>query len=298
MSIQENIGPNGRRATVFCDTDCELWYERANEFDIKVIRMPYSIDGEERLADLGETFDPDEFYTRMRSGASVSTAGLNDATYYEIFQPYFERGDDILYIAFSSKMSATFTYLDVAINRLRTEYPGVKFLKFDTLSICQGSGILVYLGAKYLREHGNDIEATYNYLETIVNKSRIYFVVEDMQYLARGGRITAAKAKIGTIMNIKPVLTVIDGKLDVIKKAQGIKNAYKFMLEEFDAQYDSGDSPVIILDAQNKQVGDELLQKALELHPEAKPYIWRHSIGPVVGVHAGPGTIGIIYMGK
>ena len=89
-------------AVIFCDTDCELWYTRAEELDLKVIRMPYIIDGEEKLADLGESGDTAEFFAKMKSGASASTAGLNQQIYYDIFEPYFKAGEDILYIAFSS----------------------------------------------------------------------------------------------------------------------------------------------------------------------------------------------------
>ena len=250
-------------AVLFCDTDCELWYTHANEFDIKVIRMPYFIDGEEKLADLGEETDTDEFFTRMRNGASASTAGLNEANYYEIFKPYFEKGEDILYMAFSSAMSGTFQYLDLAINELKAEYPNVKYRRFDTKNICMGAGLAVYMGAKYCREHGDDIDATYEYLESIVDHIGIYFVVEDMKYLARGGRISPAKAKIGNLMQIKPVLSVdTEGKLDLCSKQNGINKAIKYMLEQFDEKYKNiDDAPVSILDAQNPEAAAEMLAK-------------------------------------
>ncbi len=284
-------------ATIFCDTDSELYYTHANKYGLEVIRMPYNLDGEEKLADLGETFDPKQFFDSMRAGAKASTAGLNEEVYYDIFKPFFEKGEDILYIAFSSKMSKTFDYLDIAINRLTTEYPNVKYRRFDTLNICLGTGILVYLGAKYCREHGDDIDATYDYLESIRDRAGIYFSVEDMKYLARGGRIAPAKAKIGNLMNIKPVLTVIDGKLDVCKKCNGISKAVDYMLDTFEQLYDpSIDAPVIILDADNPARADEMERRVRANHPDAE--IWRNAIGPVVGAHAGPGTLGIIYMTK
>ncbi|MDE6302396.1 MAG: DegV family EDD domain-containing protein, partial [Clostridia bacterium] len=211
-------------AKLFCDTDCELWYTHAEECGIEVIRMPYAIDGEETFADLGETFNAKEFFDRMRAGSRAITSALNEEIYYDTFKPYFEKGEDILYIAFSSKLSGTFASLDLAIARLHEEYPTVKFRRFDTLNICMGAGILVYLGAKYFNAHGGDIDATYAYLESIVNKVAVYFVVEDMKYLARGGRISPAKAKIANLMNIKPVLTVKeDGTLAVGSKQNGLK---------------------------------------------------------------------------
>lgn len=284
-------------AVIFCDTDCELWYTRANELNLQVIRMPYVIDGEEKLADLGESEDAAEFYAKMRAGASASTAGLNQQIYYDIFEPYFKAGEDILYIAFSSQLSGTFAYLDLAIKELNDKYPGVKFRKFDTLNICVGAGILVYLGAKYCREHGDDIDAAYDYLQSIVGKVGIYFVVDDMKYLARGGRISPAKAKIGNLLNIKPVLTVIDGKLDVCNKANGTKKAYKYMLEMFTEKHNAEmDAPVIVVDADNRVVSDEFVEKLKEIEPSID--VWQQPVGPVIGAHAGPGTLGVIFMAK
>ena len=132
-------------AAIFCDTDCELWYTHARELNLEVIRMPYIIDGEEKLCDLGEETDSHEFYEKMRNGASASTAGLNQQIYYDTFEPFFKKGEDILYIAFSSKLSGTFEYLELALADLRKQYPSVKFRRFDTLNICMGAGLLVYM---------------------------------------------------------------------------------------------------------------------------------------------------------
>lgn len=284
-------------AAIFCDTDCELWYTHARELNLEVIRMPYIIDGEEKLCDLGEEIDSHDFYTKMRNGASASTAGLNQQIYYDTFEPFFKRGEDILYIAFSSKLSGTFEYLDLAIAELKKQYPNVKFRKFDTLNICMGAGLLVYMAGKYCREHGDDIDATYAYLEKNVNKIGIYFVVDDMKYLARGGRISPAKAKIGNLMNIKPVLTVEDGKLDVCSKQNGTKKAYKYMLDTFASTYENIDNaPVVIVDADCGDVADAFEEKVREINPSVT--IWRQPIGPVIGAHAGPGALGFIFTRK
>lgn len=284
-------------AVLFCDTDCELWYTHANKYDLKVIRMPYVIDGEERYADLGEETDTDEFFTKMKNGASASTAGLNQTNYYEIFQPYFEKGEDILYMTFSTAMSGTFNYLRLAIEQLQAEYPNVKYRQFDTKNICMGAGLVVYMGAKYCREHGDDIDATYKYLESIVDHIGIYFVVEDMKYLARGGRISPAKAAIGNFMQIKPVLSVDDsGKLDLCSKQNGMKKAVRFMLDKFEEEYKNiDDAPICILDGLNKDVADDMLARVKENHPEIKVEFWRQPVGPVIGAHAGPGVVGIIF---
>ena len=213
-------------SVLFCDTDCELWYTTARELGVKVIPMPYTIDGEERLYDLGENTDLNAFFKRMREGATVSTAGLNPETYIEIFKPYFEAGEDILYVAFSSKMSNTFSYLQIAIDELSAQYPGVKYRRFDTLSICMGAGLMVYMAAKFFNANGGDIDATYDYLETLVQNVAVLFAVDDLKYLARGGRLSPAKAAIGNVLQLKPVLYVNkEGEIDVLTKQKGFKKA-------------------------------------------------------------------------
>ncbi len=285
-------------ATIFCDTDCELWYTTAKELDLQVIEMPYIVNGEEIMYDLGENTDIIAFYKQMRDGAKVATAGLNQQVYTEIFEPFFEKGEDILYIAFSEKMSGTFKYLELAINELKQKYPKVKYRQFDTKNICMGAGILVYLAAKYFNENGKDVDKTYDYLESIVDKVGIYFVVDDMKYLARGGRISESKARIGNLMQIKPVLTVNkEGEIDVCSKQNGIKKAHNFIIDTFKNNYkEIDDSPVVIVDADCKEVADSFELRIKEAFPQAK--IWRQPIGPVIGAHAGPGTIGLIYTTK
>ena len=118
-----------------------------------------------------------------------------------------------------------------------------------------------------------------------------------MKYLARGGRISPAKAKIGNLMNIKPVLTVVDGKLDVCSKQNGTKKAYKYMLDAFKENYDEqDDAPVTVVDADNGEVSDEFVAKIKEIAPKAT--VWQQPVGPVIGAHAGPGTIGLIFKRK
>ena len=169
-------------SVLFCDTDCELWYTTAKELGVKVIGMPYTVDGEEKMYDLGENTDFKDFYARMRAGSSVSTAGLNKEIYLDIFRPYFEAGEDILYVAFSSKMSGTFEPLAAAIEELSKQFPDARYRKFDTLNICLGAGILVYLAAKFFNAHGGDIDATYDYLAKIVHRVKVHFVVGDLRY--------------------------------------------------------------------------------------------------------------------
>lgn len=282
-------------AVFFCDTDCELWYTTAKELGVKVIPMPYTVDGEERLYDLGENTDLKAFFDRMRAGAAVSTAGLNPQTYIDIFEPYFKAGEEVLYVAFSSRMSNTFSYLDTAIAELKAKYPDAKYRRYDTLNISMGAGIMVYLAAKFFNAHGGDVDATCAYLDTLVQNVAVLFVVDDLKFLARGGRLSPAKAKIGNVLQLKPVLYVNkEGEIDVLTKQSGFKKAMSFIVSEFARKYRPVEgAPVVIVGADCDGYVAELRSR---IEPEAKgAEIIVQPVGPVIGAHCGPGTYGIIF---
>ena len=282
-------------AVFFCDTDCELWYTTAKELGVKVIPMPYTVDGEERLYDLGENTDIKAFFDRMRAGAAVSTAGLNPQTYIDIFEPYFKAGEELLYVAFSSRMSNTFSYLDTAIAELKAKYPDAKYRRYDTLNISMGAGIMVYLAAKFFNAHGGDVDATCAYLDTLVQNVAVLFVVDDLKYLARGGRLSPAKAKIGNVLQLKPVLYVNkEGEIDVLTKQSGFKKAMSFIVSEFARKYRPVEgAPVVIVGADCDGYVAELRSR---IEPEAGgAEIIVQPVGPVIGAHCGPGTYGIIF---
>ncbi len=283
-------------SVLFCDTDCELWYTTAKELGVKVIGMPYTVDGEEKMYDLGENTDFKDFYSKMRAGSSVSTAGLNKEIYLDIFRPYFEAGEDILYVAFSSKMSNTFEPLAAAIAELESQFPKARYRKFDTLNICLGAGILVYLAAKFFAAHDGDIDATYDYLSDIVGKVRVNFVVGDLRYLARGGRLSPAKARMGNVLQAKPVLHVDkEGEISVLTKVIGAKKAMSYVVDEFAAHYRNvDDAPVFIVGADCDDLVAELKDRVAAIAPDADLRV--QPVGPVIGAHCGPGTYGIIYM--
>ncbi len=282
-------------AVFFCDTDCELWYTTAKELGVKVIPMPCTVDGEERLYDLGENTDLKAFFDRMRAGAAVSTAGLNPQTYIDIFEPYFKAGEEVLYVAFSSRMSNTFSYLKIAIDELSAKYPGVRYRRFDTLNISMGAGLMVYMAAKFFNANGGDVDATCAYLDTLVQNVAVLFVVDDLKFLARGGRLSPAKAKIGNVLQLKPVLYVNkEGEIDVLTKQNGFKKAMSFIVSEFARKYRPVEgAPVVIVGADCDGYVAELRSR---IEPEAGgAEIIVQPVGPVIGAHCGPGTYGIIF---
>ena len=279
----------------FTDTDCEMSYKDAEELGIQVIKMPYILKGEEQYYDFGKETDIDAFYKDMRDGEVVSTAALNTNDYINYFEPVFAAGEDILYVHFSSNLSCTFNSMNEAVKMLLEKYPDRKFTSFDTRNICLGAGIQVIEACK-LHNAGASDEEVVEFLKNFSEKIGIYFFVENLKYLRRGGRISAASAVMGTLLNIKPILTVTgEGKLEKLTTVKGNKKAIDFLYEKFNKEYLNDDKyDIYILDADNKSAGDELAEKIRTSGKNVS--IRRLDVGPVIGAHAGPGTVGCIFV--
>lgn len=279
----------------FTDTDCEMSYKDAEELGIQIIKMPYILKGEEQYYDFGKETDIDAFYKDMRDGEVVSTAALNTNDYINYFEPVFAAGEDILYVHFSSNLSCTFNSMNEAVNMLKEKYPERKFTSFDTKNICLGAGIQVIEACK-LHNNGASDEEVVEFLKNFSEKIGIYFFVENLKYLRRGGRISAASAVMGTLLNIKPILTVTgEGKLEKLTTVKGNKKAIDFLYEKFNKEYLNDDKyDIYIVDADNKTAGDELAERIRTSGKNVS--IRRLDVGPVIGAHAGPGTVGCVFI--
>lgn len=281
----------------FTDTDCEMSYVDAEELGIHVIGMPYTIKNQEYVYDFGKNIDIKKFYSEMRAGEVVTTSALNTQDYIDYFEPVFASGEDVLYVHFSSELSATFDHMKVALDTLKEKYPERKITLYDTKSICLAAGISVMEAAK-LHNSGASDEEVVKFLDTMCKNVRVYFYVDSLQYLKRGGRISATSAVFGTLLNIKPILTISDaGKIEKLTTVKGTKKAIDFLYNKFMEEYCDDDKyEVFIIDADNNEIADSFADRIRESGKKVR--IRRMFIGPVIGAHAGPGTIGIIFVKK
>lgn len=282
-------------SVLFCDSNSELWYDKAEELGLQVIRMPYTLDEEQYYYDLGKNTDFKHFYSRMRSKSMPSTQGLNKYDYIEYFQPFLEKGEDIFYITFSHQLSGTFEYMYQAIKELKETFPDRKITIYDSKSICMGCGFQVYYAAKLWKQGATD-EQLLGFLKEFRQHTSIYFAVDDLFHLKRGGRLSTAAATIGTMLRLKPVLTVNDeGKLMIVSKEKGtamVINKFSSLVAEQGGKFDEYD--VYIIDADCKEEGDKLAEK-VKAATGGKANIFRQPVGPVIATHCGPGTIGIVF---
>lgn len=281
----------------FTDTDCEMSYIDAETLGMHVIGMPYTIKGQEHVYDFGKNTDIKSFYDDMRAGEVVTTSALNSQDYIDYFEPILASGEDILYVHFSSNLSATFDHMSIALQALREKYPDRKVTCFDTSNICLGAGLLAIEACK-LHNAGASDEEVVAFLTEMKEKIAVYFYVDSLQYLKRGGRISGAAAVFGSLLNIKPILTVTkEGKLEKLTTVKGTKKAIDFMLNKFNEEYGDNDKyETFVIDADNKEIADDFAEKIRLTGKNVS--LRRIAIGPVIGAHAGPGTIGVIFVKK
>ncbi|HIY96509.1 MAG TPA: DegV family protein [Candidatus Borkfalkia excrementigallinarum] len=282
---------------LFCDSNCELWHTEAKELGLNVIRMPYVLDGEEYYYDLGEKTDFKHFYDRMRAGAVPTTSAINEQNYIDYFEPVLKEGKDIYYITFSHKLSATFESMDRAIAALKEKYPDREIRTFDTKSISLGAGFQVRLAAKKYNA-GATMDELDAYLTEIREHTVVYFVVDDLVYLKRGGRISSLTAAFGSLLGIKPMISVMpDGSLQSVGKVRGAKRVFsEFVRIMREHNCNVKDYNIEVLQADCPETGDMFVE-TLKQEFGGDIKVDYQVVGPVIAAHCGPGTLGLIFYG-
>lgn len=280
------------------DSDSDMPYRLKVACDIPVVYMPYSLDGKEYFDDLGQTIDHKTYYDKMRAGAVPVTAALNEMDYLEIFEPIFAEGKDILFIAFSSKMSSTIVALRSALASLKEKYPERSYRVVDTLSISAPQTILV-LKAYRLYKEGKSMEEVAQWVEYNRLRAQAWVTVDDLTYLKRGGRIKPVAAALGTMLNLKPIIIESrDGLMVSVDKVHGRRKAISYLAEKaVENIMDPSEADPIIVHADDPEDAKLLKEKMAELMPVLGD-IPIENVGPVIGAHCGPGTLAICFFGK
>ena len=279
------------------DSDSDLHYSIADELKIPVVRMPYTLDGVQYEDDNGRAGVERRFFRRMREGACPSTSLLPTAAYLEYFEPIL-REKDLLFIAFSSKMSATIDNAREAREQLLEKYPGRKFLIVDTLSI-SGPMTLLVLKAHELYTQGKSMEEVAQWVMDNRMRAQAWMTVGDLKYLARGGRISSTSAIFGTMLDIKPIICMgKGGKMDAVEKIRGRRRTLRAIVERTASYIEHPeDQTLIILHGDVPDDARELSTMLKERIPNLRD-IRIQIVGPVIGSHCGPGTLASVFMGK
>ncbi|MCI8544097.1 MAG: DegV family protein [Lachnospiraceae bacterium] len=284
---------------VICmDASGDLLGEIARENGIDFVPMEYSLGEEMRTSHGGE----DEavlkkFYDGQRKGDMTRTSQISPYMYEEYFKKFLEAGKSVLYFCLSSGLSNTYESSMLAAGNLKEEYPEQEILPVDTLAATGGIGILVEQAIENKRK-GMDIRRNYEAVRALVPKLRHFFMVQDLMYLKRGGRVGAATAIVGSALNIKPILKIDEnGKLVTIDKKRGNKAAMTALFTYFKDNYNPElGNTIYICDADTPELAEALVEKVRAEAPDA--VVRRMMLSPIIGAHTGPGMLSMILLGK
>lgn len=280
---------------IVTDSSADLPLALAQELDVEVAQLFVQLDGEEPRPN--NEVDPVGLYAELRAKKGAKTSAANLATFTDVFAKHLAAGKDVLYLGFSSGLSATFRAAYNAAEDLREEYPDRKLITVDTLCAALGQGLLVYLVAKRAAE-GADIDAVAAYAEELKPILAHWFTVDDLFFLKRGGRVSAATAVVGSLLQIKPVMHVDDeGHLVKVTTARGRKGSLDALCARMkESMLDRPDQTVFIGHGDclaDAQYLADRIRSETGVTVRLIDYV-----GPVIGAHAGPGVVALFFLGK
>jgi DegV family protein with EDD domain len=277
---------------ILSDSGTDLTPAIANELDIRIIDLTVIMDGEDPKPD--SAVDHKEFYAFLRNKKMARTSAVNPETFSEIMEQYIKDGKDVLYIGFSSGLSNTYNAGRIAAEELREKYPDAKILTSDSLCASLGQGMLVYLAAKK-RLAGASIDEVHAWVEATKLHLCHQFTVDDLMFLKRGGRVSAATAAVGTMLGIKPVMHVDnDGHLTKVGTARGRRASIDALFDKTAATVTEKD---IMFICHGDCIDDaNYLAERVRNELGVKEVIIGYT-GVVIGSHSGPGTLSIFHNG-
>ena len=282
---------------IITDSACDLTRDYIKKNNIGLLSLILNLNGQAIKDDLGETLSYKDFYNKMREGATPTTSQINAHEFEEEFIKYIKNGDSIIYISLSSSLSGTFNSANIAKNNLMNEYPNANIYLVDSLSVSVGQGLLVAKACE-MRDSGIGAEEIVNWLEENKRKVIHSILIDDLNHLKRGGRISGATAAIGGLLNIKPTLFLDDeGKLIQGEKIKGKKKALRFLVNEVrEKAVDTENEILYICHGDCLEEAETLRDMILE-EVKFKNVIINY-VGNVVGAHAGPGVLAAVFLGS
>lgn len=277
------------------DSGSDLPKDLLDAYQIDVAYLGAELDG--NAVDVTNLEGIKAFYDGMREKKETKTYAANADQFVEVFEKHLAAGKDVLYIGFSSALSGTFGASCVAKDILSETYPDRRIEVFDTKAASLGEGLIVYYAAE-MQKNGATIDEIVSFLTDFAPKVNHRFTVDDLVYLKRGGRVSAATALVGTLLSIKPVLHVSDdGRLVSLRKARGRKNAVAELFEDMKRLALSPSENTVFISHADCLDDAKALAEMIETEFSPKKIVIG-DIGPVIGAHSGPGTLALFFYGS
>ena len=285
-----------REYIILTDSCCDFSAQMAAELGVEVLPLSFHIEGKDyfNYPD-NRDMEPHVFYEKLRGGELGSTAAVSPGEFQETMGRIVAAGKDILCINFSSALSTTYQSAAIAARDVMDAHPGSRILVVDSRCASLGQGLLVYLAARKKGE-GLGLEALRDYVEDTKLHICHWFTVDDLNHLKRGGRVSAAAALVGTMLQMKPVLHVDDeGRLIPVSKVRGRRASLKALVDRMEELVT--DPSVVFIS--HGDCGDEAreLGEAIKAKFPVEELVINY-VGPVIGNHSGPGTMALFFQGR
>ena len=279
---------------IITDSCCDLTNEWIAKLNISVVPLNMLFKGETRQDSVSDGIK--EVYQALREGEVASTSAVNPETWANYIEPVLKDGQDVLVLAFSSGLSTTYQSAVIAANDLMEKYPDRKVNVVDTLCASLGQGLLtIHTCAK--RDEGLSLAELTAWVEENTLHLCHWFTVDDLMYLKRGGRVSAATAVVGTMLQIKPVLIVNDeGKLETVAKARGRKAALTTLVDKVAETAIEPEKQTMFISHSACREDAEFVASEIKARCGVKEVVIS-DIGPVIGSHTGVGCIAMCFLG-
>jgi len=281
--------------TILVDTSYDLPQAFIDENDIRVIAIPFHLNGVTHDDGRWRDMTDKEFYDALATGGVAGTTLINPETFKEVFTEFAKNGEELLSISLSSGLSGTAQNAVIALDEVKETYPDCKIYPVDGLNAAGGTGLVTYLAVKK-RSEGLSAEETAKWLEEKRHSCFSLFTVDDLMYLHRGGRLSKLQAVAGSIIGIKPLLNVHpDGSLKLKDKARGRKAALETLVNQMERSLNPDTKLDTVIISHSNCIDDahkvaELVKSKFEVND-----IFVVMMGPVIGAHVGPGCVALFY---
>jgi len=278
---------------IITDTCCDFPQQMYEELNLSVVPLSLNFGGQV-YSDFPEAFLK-EVYAGLRAGENATTSAANPEAWAAAIRPVLEAGEDALVLAFSSGLSTTYQSAVIAANDLLEKFPGRSVKVVDTLAASMGQGLFVWYACQK-RDAGMSLEELAQWCEE--NKLHLahWFTVDDLMYLKRGGRVSAATAILGTMLQIKPVLHVDnEGHLISVSKTRGRKASLEALAKKMEETALPGENDTIFISHGDCLEDAEYLAELLKKRCGVKNVVISY-VGGVIGSHSGPGTVALFFL--
>ena len=276
---------------IISDSTCYLPKEYIDKYNVSIVSLNVLLNGKSyRETDL----ENDWFYKEMSKSPSIPTSSqpsIDD--FYKAIESQVKEGHDIVGIFLSSDMSGTFSTSNLVKEMILEKYPNANIVMLDSRSNCMQAGYAILEAAKAAADN-KSLDEVVSIAKSVIENSKFIFVPDTLDYLKKGGRIGGAAALFGSLLQIKPILTVTDGKTTVLTKVRTKKKAIDKIIDTvMEQNLKSPIKGLIVHHINCESEGQELANKLQDKLGISNIKI--QSIGPIIGLHVGPGSIGVAY---